>query len=350
MSEVLDAWGPSPENSQIKCGTGKTAPELFQRLSAQQKTEVILSGASAFSTAITGQVRQVANGICDGTQNVAVGFVEMGKQAVDLVVHPTKMTAEREHLAHSADRVCNRAAEYLTDASRGNVQPLSDAAGVARSLMRSYERLSTYEKSVAGTEVLLSFVPFERMAEVSAVGARGVSNLADLDAKYGRLLEKMDATTAKYQGMAGAGRGWEIMNERTSADVVKQIRADSCVAAVGEMLTKGRIDQPSLINILGSPADPMDLATSLGPAWVGKALNPDNPKNLEVLLKRGSWAAELRSPKGPSQRCELGHMVVVDGVNEEGHIMIRDPMQGTRYEMNLDDFSEAWTGRVAFRK
>jgi ABC-type bacteriocin/lantibiotic exporter with double-glycine peptidase domain len=41
-------------------------------------------------------------------------------------------------------------------------------------------------------------------------------------------------------------------------------------------------------------------------------------------------------------------MVVVDGLDGAGNVTIRDPQDGTRYEMTRDDFLQHWTGRVVF--
>jgi ABC-type bacteriocin/lantibiotic exporter with double-glycine peptidase domain len=73
---------------------------------------------------------------------------------------------------------------------------------------------------------------------------------------------------------------------------------------------------------------------------------------LDKLLQRGgSWATELREPIGPRYaRLEPGHAVVVDGVDNAGNICIRDPAQGTRYEMTGGEFTRVWTGIVVFRK
>lgn len=46
---------------------------------------------------------------------------------------------------------------------------------------------------------------------------------------------------------------------------------------------------------------------------------------------------------------KVGHMVVVDGVDEVGNVIIRDPQNATRYEMTREDFIKAWTRRGIWR-
>jgi hypothetical protein len=44
------------------------------------------------------------------------------------------------------------------------------------------------------------------------------------------------------------------------------------------------------------------------------------------------------------------HVVVVDGINQAGNVMIRDPWEGTKYEMPFKYFvNEVWTGRAVYR-
>jgi len=40
----------------------------------------------------------------------------------------------------------------------------------------------------------------------------------------------------------------------------------------------------------------------------------------------------------------------IDGLDDAGNIMIRDPAHGTRYEMTHNEFMKVWTGIAVFRK
>ncbi len=56
-------------------------------------------------------------------------------------------------------------------------------------------------------------------------------------------------------------------------------------------------------------------------------------------MKEGRGAAMFWEPGG-----RIGHFVIVDGLDTQGHVKIRDPMHGTRYEMELDYFlNDVWT-------
>lgn len=142
---------------------------------------------------------------------------------------------------------------------------------------------------------------------------------------------------------AGKGGDWPVINERPSPEVVRQTESLSCVSACGEMITNGEFKQSELIEQLGTPCDTRDLASALGPPWQGEGLAEDQ---LDKLLFRGPWVAELRElrPKILYRRLEPGHTVVVDGLDELGNLMIRDPADGTRYEMTRENFLRHWSG------
>ncbi|CAN5530673.1 hypothetical protein BH11CYA1_BH11CYA1_06130 [soil metagenome] len=111
---------------------------------------------------------------------------------------------------------------------------------------------------------------------------------------------------------AGAGGEWSALNERISADVVKQIDKMSCVSACGEMLSEGRFSQAELMSKLGYPAPTEKLADVLGSAWRGT--------------------------------------VIIDGLDKSGLIMVRDPDAGMRYEMTRAEFIRVWDYVAVFRR
>jgi filamentous hemagglutinin len=39
----------------------------------------------------------------------------------------------------------------------------------------------------------------------------------------------------------------------------------------------------------------------------------------------------------------IGHIIVVDGFDDAGLILIRDPWNGTRYKMYIGEFLNYWT-------
>jgi Papain-like cysteine protease AvrRpt2 len=56
------------------------------------------------------------------------------------------------------------------------------------------------------------------------------------------------------------------------------------------------------------------------------------------LNTTGSWAAVLWEVGAG-----IGHMVLVDGLDEAGYVLIRDPWDSTKYKMTIDDFLNYWT-------
>ncbi|MBA3991986.1 MAG: hypothetical protein C0469_00570 [Cyanobacteria bacterium DS2.3.42] len=144
---------------------------------------------------------------------------------------------------------------------------------------------------------------------------------------------------------AGKGGDWPVLNERPSPDVVRQATPEGCVAAVGEMLSEGRFVQSELFPEVRTI--PEELARKLGPEWISKFVN-DKESAFGELQRRGkAWGAELHDTF--FHRIKMGHMVVVDGIDEVGNVVIRDPQDATRYEMTRQDFMEYWTARGVWR-
>ncbi|WP_117210971.1 hypothetical protein [Allorhizocola rhizosphaerae] len=138
----------------------------------------------------------------------------------------------------------------------------------------------------------------------------------------------------------GAGGKWPTIDERQGG-VVAQIDDMSCVSAVGEMLS-GR-PQRELIEELGSPSSAPPLARALGPPWRYRNCDDDE---IEMLNQSAPWGAELYDGNG-----RLGHMVLVDGFDAGGRLMIRDPADGgTTYKMDLDDFRRYWNGNAVYQE
>ncbi len=128
---------------------------------------------------------------------------------------------------------------------------------------------------------------------------------------------------------------WNVFKLRKSADVVQQVHDQSCVSAVGEMLSGGKIKQSSLIEKLGTEkVDARRLAPELGGEWEGHYVGVLSDAQVRDICKFGPFGATLKAFGADA------HMVVVDGLSKQGRLLIRDPAHGHRYEMTVDDFSE----------
>ncbi len=75
--------------------------------------------------------------------------------------------------------------------------------------------------------------------------------------------------------------------------------------------------------------------------WMGgffQIEGADDADVLGVLMSTGSWIAELRETGA-----RLGHLVVVDGYDDEGRLCLRDPWSGTAYKIETEEFLKYWT-------
>jgi hypothetical protein len=245
-------------------------------------------------------------------------------------INPQGSTESAEALIKIADAVATNVDSVVMKTINQSVAAINHATPeVAEHIKKS---LGEYISRHALTELQLesSGIPRGFFTQVESTSENGDSLLLMVQGDEERLVASEDSI-AKVQ--------WPVLNERPSADVVQQLDENSCASAIGEMLSKGKISQQELISKMGSPGFPEKLAPLLGPGWKGGYVGP---AYLNDLLKRGSWGAEFK------EYGRMGHMVVIDGLDNAGNFVIRDPAKATRYEMTRDDFLNMWTGRAVF--
>ncbi|HEY9774858.1 MAG TPA: hypothetical protein V6C81_13935 [Planktothrix sp.] len=353
----------------------------FKSLPFDKQAKVLASGAGAFGRVMGDQSEQIAHGVCDGTQDFVVGTVETGGKIVqaawdtaefwvDLQTDPIKAGGEvidktedavlaANHLNVLAHQGCNAASKYYLGAASGKVHPLDDASVQAlkcgQAISHAYEKWDAqppYDKARQGTAVLWGFSTPQMLEGIAALKAAGtpeaeaaLSAIQNRVEKVGSILAKCEKEETGEFLRAGKGGDWPVLNERQSPDVVQQIELNGCTAAVGEMLSEGRLSQ---VHLYEKAEDiPEWMTPHLGREWKCHSFVKKEPR-LNMLLDQGrAWSAELKEPF--SREVEPGHMVVVDGLDEAGNLMIRDPKQATRYEMTRADFLEAWTSRSIYR-
>ena len=147
----------------------------------------------------------------------------------------------------------------------------------------------------------------------------------------------------------GTGGFWTVINERKDDSVIKQLTPFSCVAAVGEMLLRERgieMTQTEIIDIIGESSTTKELAYLLNEKdksspekWHGIIVAV---KYLEIIVKKSSFGAVLREGH------PLGHLVLVKALN--GNLFtVKDPWDGTKYEMTTEEFLKVWNGEVILK-
>ena len=150
--------------------------------------------------------------------------------------------------------------------------------------------------------------------------------------------------------LVGAGGAWQVVGERADSSVVRQLNSLSCVAATGVMLAQTRgisVTQEELIAKIGAPAAIGALAAWLNEAhttgakkWYGGFISTNG---FAVLRRLENWGAVLR------EGTPLGHLVLVEGVDSQGLVHIKDPFDGTAYKMQIREFLAHWGGEVVLR-
>lgn len=150
-----------------------------------------------------------------------------------------------------------------------------------------------------------------------------------------------------------------MIDEVPDLSVVKQFDNLACGAACGEMVLTDRgvvIPQQRIAqeagqslfdyNLLKETLSTLDSSGS--GTWSGGYLQGANDpveatRLVHTLNNTGSWVAQFWET-GKS----IGHFVVVEGLDDVGRVMIRDPWDGTRYVMNMEDFLNTWDGIAVF--
>ena len=153
------------------------------------------------------------------------------------------------------------------------------------------------------------------------------------------------------QKKMGAGGYWKTIGEKKDSLVVRQITTTSCVSAVGEMILKERgfsVTQKQILATIGEYSTTVALARFLNEIdkpidnekWHGIIVEAED---FHAILKKGIFGAVFHEGK------PLGHLVLVDGLDNKGRVRIKDPWDGTSYKMEEAEFLRVWSGELIFR-
>jgi len=150
--------------------------------------------------------------------------------------------------------------------------------------------------------------------------------------------------------LGGSPWSWARTPRETNRALVTQQEEFDCGLACAEILFRDRGISVSSADLRGStplPARAEDLAESMnrvhpaGPVWSGGALNVRGEVSRQLVvtlcLSTGTWAA-LLEPLGFGR---VGHWVVIDGIDDESMLLVRDPV-GEAYRMTFADFASLW--------
>ena len=161
-----------------------------------------------------------------------------------------------------------------------------------------------------------------------------------------------------YLDLAGAGGNWPVIDEISDPSVIQQQGDLSCGIACGQMLLKDRkinIESADIEALTGTPVSSQGLASALNllesdqsRQWEGGPLKLPGPARTtrsETLNTTGSWSAMLWETSAG-----IGHLIIVDGLDDLGYVLIRDPWEGTKYKMTQDHFCQYWTTEAIFAR
>ena len=231
-------------------------------------------------------------------------------------------------------------------ASRGVVGGLFayDAVSALHGIGKS--AYNAYQGTFTGWD-LMSFLPIAGYGIGKFgkhVGGRSLGNSA------GKVDDVVDP---RGIGNSGVVRLWNQLDEVADPTIVRQLHDNACGPACGATLLRGRgldvgVSNVALANKGVTSFSTRGLAKTLnkldeGAGWIGGRV-AQNSTSFARLSKNGPFATTLWARGMP-----LEHMVVVNGLDDLGRVIIRDPADGLRYLMEWDDFMKLWTGNSIYR-
>jgi RHS repeat-associated protein len=198
---------------------------------------------------------------------------------------------------------------------------------------------------LSGAERFLAVLP--ALGKAYGAIARAGDGLAGAGrlTKAGRAddLAHLEVRSARGVDSAGAGSRFTRIDEIRGGAILQSTDA-SCVSACGAMLSGGVRSEAEILARIGENAGAEALARELGPAWRGgTAANLEARAFFDVLVAEGR-------PFGAIVRGSVGnHMVVVDGLDDLGRVMVRDPGSGSSFVTPWDEFMAGWLGVAVFK-
>ncbi|MEP6757528.1 MAG: hypothetical protein ABJA67_18650, partial [Chthonomonadales bacterium] len=318
-NKVLSAFGTALERSS----------EQYSKLPNHEKGRVI--GEAMFglvnpegSTEAAEAGLKIADVIATHVDKAVVQTVQQSIKSIDEIARTPPEIAQQ-----SKQMLC----DYLKQ--KGLTGPELEYAGVPRGY---FDSVKLTEKSDNVLAMSKAGDAAEEAPKSSRAGYRDGEITSQIDKATGRL-QRTDL------GKVRESYNWEALNEQFSNNVIRQSTEDSCISAVGEMLSDGRLTESALMAELGDRPDVTELLKYLGSEWTSEA---KRFKSFAEIGQKGPWAAELMENSGTELEKSL-HTVVVDGVESSGNLIIRDPWEGTTYEMTQQSFLKDWTRRSVYR-
>lgn len=368
--------------------------EKIASLPLDKQAQLVRTGIGAYWHEIDHQQYEIlvagATGIGKGVSGLLEGAISLGKCAGDLAQFSRELVENKpiaqEKAAKTGEafgkllaggiKVVEACDHYLgglgAAAYEGdNTKALRDISWLGHELDRRWQAMTPAQQTEIATQIgtdtlggmmlgaglhrlSRSASIVEKLQELGTEASQMGGSAREKYAKFiGRMTEEI-LSKSKNESIAEVTRheiqltgkpfgDWPYFNEKPAPEMIRQTTSVSCVSACGEFLSSGRIGQAELIERLGAPSLLEELAGELGPNWKGHFTSE---ASLEHLLKLDYWSAGLRNKF--TGKIELAHSVIVQGVSKEGHIVVLDPWEATRYEMTKENFVYHWNGCAVY--
>ncbi len=152
----------------------------------------------------------------------------------------------------------------------------------------------------------------------------------------------------------GSLGNWKKVDELLDETIVKQINEASCVSAVGEMLAEFyglNILQEDILENLGEWSNSKILAKFLNSIetrndeeWTGSGFSHNINFIEGITAENKVWGVFLRDGQ------TAGHAVLINGLDENGLIIIKDPFDQSTYKIEIKELYNVLSEFVLRRK
>jgi filamentous hemagglutinin len=244
--------------------------------------------------------------------------------------------------------------QSVFDSFREGGNAIGEGAAVALEPELKAKLNAIYGQDVSTAQQALLLIRTISAVSLAGTGGKVGGKLTGAAAEaVGKKLDEIlrDATektlvknNAEKELLAGAGGSWNVLDEVANPGVETQSTPTGCGAACGVMLLKDRgvlasqVDLGTELTSMNSLAQKLN---SVDSGWVGNAVDSSS---FNALNRTGSWSAMMWDSGN-----KVGHWVVVNGVDDAGRVIVKDPFQGTQYKMEVDKFKEVWNGHSVYK-
>jgi filamentous hemagglutinin len=154
------------------------------------------------------------------------------------------------------------------------------------------------------------------------------------------------------------GGPWKVIDEWPDGSIEKQLTNGSSGSACGAAMLREigvSIAQAKLLQILGDWPNTWEQSRVMNEiagaeVFTNDRIYGDRVNQIERMSANCPFGAVLVDRVSLLTEHPTIHMVLVDGLNSLGQVIVRDPNQATRYGLDLAEFATYFSGQAVWVK